>query len=290
MRSTASLLGGLGLAIAGALLFLPPLLAAPEKSAAKKPESLTPAVRIPLGPQAWGVPDAFQMGMPDKIGFGAYDGRTRTARYRLEILTAESVRGSAKRRDNFHADRAWPLEYRAQLEDYAAVSLDYDRGHLHPAGDSPTLQEKMDATFALSNMTPQHKLLNRGLWKQLEEMLRDAATRGDVAAVWVITVPLYAPEDLPEQGEATEARVSFAVAGPNHVPIPTHYAKAALFLGKRSDNPVAVRAWVFANRPPRKRDSIDGARCSVDLIEHYSGLDFFAELPDALERKLEAAK
>jgi len=285
MRSRLTLLGYAGALCVLGLLILPPLFAGPQYDA----RSLAAGDRVPRGVQAWGVPDAFQLGRPDEIGFGAYDGRTRTARYRLEFLSPKTLAGSPERRDNFHADKDWPAEYRATLRDYAAVSKIYDRGHLHPAGDSAT-QEQMDATFALSNMAPQHKALNRGLWKQLEEYLRQMALLSDLAGVWVGTVPLYAPEDLPEQGEPTPTLVSFALAGPNHVPIPTHFAKVALFLGKRGDNPVALRAWVFSNRAPGKHDSLDGSRCSVDLIEHYSGLDFFAELPDELEKKLEATK
>ena len=248
------------------------------------------ARKVPLVIQAWGVPDAGQMGKPDAIGLGAYDGRTRTARYRLELLTAESVKGPAKRRDNFHADLTWPAEFRATLADYHAIAEKYDRGHLAPAGDHAHTQSEMDATFILSNMAPQHSKLNRGLWKQLEESLRKAALRDDVAGIWVATIPLYAPADLPAQGEPCQTRVIFAVAGVDHIPIPTHFAKAALFLAKRGDNPIALRAWAFENRAPRAEETVEKSRVTVDLIEHWSGLDFFAELPDELENKLEAGK
>ena len=242
MRSRLSLLAAVALLALVPLLSLPALNAAPAKT-----PPLSAAARIPLGLQAWGIPDAFQMGKPDALGLGAYDGRTRTARYRYELLTGKPAAEGVKRRDNFHGDTSWPPEFRAALSDYKSVADEYDRGHLFPAADART-QTQMDATFLLSNMAPQHKALNRGLWKQLEEWLRDAAEREDIAGIWVATVPLYAPDDLPEQGEPTETRITFRVAGPNHVPIPTHFAKVALVLGKRGDNPVALCAWVFANR------------------------------------------
>ena len=49
----------------------------------------------------------------------------------------------------------------------------YDRGHLKPAADSKGSMEEMESSFLMTNMAPQTPNLNRGIWKQLEEAVRN---------------------------------------------------------------------------------------------------------------------
>jgi endonuclease G len=251
------------------------------------------AQRVPLDVQAWGVPDGGQAGIPVAYGLAAYDGRLRFNRYTLELLTAKSLSGAPQRTASFKIDRRWPDEFRASVADYKSCASTYDRGHEAPSADQGD-QDAQDAAFLLSNVSPQHKELNRGLWKQLEQQLRDMAQRTDVRAVWVATVPLFAPGDVvaevsPRGSAASEPATIFFV-GPNHVPVPTHFAKTALVLGDRDDNPVVLFAWLLPNRAPAAGETLEGSRCSVDLVEHWAGLDFWALLPPGVQERLEAQR
>jgi endonuclease G len=249
--------------------------------------------KIPLDVQTWGLPDGGQLGLPAPWGIACYAGQWRFNRYTLELLTAKSLEGNAERSDRFKADQRWPAEFRATLADYKTISETYDRGHEACSADQSD-QDAQDATFLLSNMCPQHKKLNRGLWKQLEQYLRDTAQRKDVAGVWVVTMPLFCPGDatqeVPEQGRESNEFVQYNTAGPNHIPIPTHFAKVALVLGNRHDNPIVLMAWLMPNRAPVNGETLDTSRVTVDLVEHWSGLDFFALLPDGIEERLESRK
>lgn len=240
------------------------------------------------GTQYWGVPDAMQCGQPTAFGIASYDGRIRTCRYVLEYLTASSLKADAGKRElsHFHVDADWPVEFRATLADYREVSAEFDRGHLANAANHARSQAEMDATFALSNMAPQNQTLNRGLWKQLETYLRDVAQREEVAGVWVVTVPLWMPDDAPAQGTATTSVVTYRLAGPNHLPIPTHFGKAALC--QSTNNAVALRCWCIPNRAPAAGKGLDDFRCSTDFLEHWSGLNFWEALPADDQAKLEA--
>jgi endonuclease G len=72
----------------------------------------------------------------------------------------------------FHEDEDLPEEARSTLKDYKGSN--FDRGHMAPAGDMTWDQEAMDQSFLLSNMAPQVGTgLNRGIWKYLEEYVRD---------------------------------------------------------------------------------------------------------------------
>lgn len=58
-------------------------------------------------------------------------------------------------------------------EDY--TNSGYDRGHMVPAGDMTWSMYGVDDTFYMSNICPQTPLCNRGVWKQLEQWVRDNA-------------------------------------------------------------------------------------------------------------------
>ena len=52
----------------------------------------------------------------------------------------------------------------------------YTRGHLVPAGDMSYDKQGMKECFYMSNMSPQPRVFNNGIWKELE---RDGKRVGD---------------------------------------------------------------------------------------------------------------
>lgn len=60
----------------------------------------------------------------------------------------------------------------------------FDRGHNFPAADASCDQTANEESFYFSNMTAQYPALNRGDWKELEMMIRDAALKEDSIHVW----------------------------------------------------------------------------------------------------------
>src|SRR5262249_654706 len=67
-----------------------------------------------------------------------------------------------------------------------------DRGHMAPSGDMATAQAQMES-FTLANMAPQLPSLNRGIWEEIEEAVRNMAMRdGDV---YVVTGPMFGAGD-----------------------------------------------------------------------------------------------
>ena len=100
---------------------------------------------------------------------------TKTAEYVVEHPTGASIKGSAKRQDNFHPDLSLPKQYQSTLADYDKSG--YDRGHLAPAGDNTTNDSIMSESFALSNMVPQNPSNNRIIWNNLETKIRNLVLR-----------------------------------------------------------------------------------------------------------------
>lgn len=113
---------------------------------------------------------------------------TRTALWSAEHLTAERVEQASEipREGDFHPDDHLPPAERAELADYARSG--YDRGHLAPSGDMPTLESQQES-FSLANMIPQAPELNRNLWEAIERATRGLARQE--GSLYVVTGPVF---------------------------------------------------------------------------------------------------
>ncbi len=170
--------------------------------------------------------------------------------------------GKVSRTDDFRRDPAVKTGS-ADPADYKGCG--YDRGHLCPAGDMTSSSEIMSETFFMSNMSPQVPGFNRGIWKRLEEQVR---TWGVRERVWVVTGPVFKDS----RGEI----------GENKVTVPGYYYKVVYSPSRRE-----MIGFILPNAKSKK--SIVDYVVSVDSVEMVTGLDFFSQLPDALEDRLEAS-
>ncbi len=113
--------------------------------------------------------------------------RTKTAEYVCEHVTMKAITGSAKRHDDFRPDPEIPDSVRANLIDYSGEN--YDRGHLNPADDNTQTRKIMSESFLLSNIVPQNRENNRGIWLKLETLVRKWVKGGK--DLYVITGTTY---------------------------------------------------------------------------------------------------
>jgi len=144
----------------------------------------------------------------------------------------------------------------------------YDRGHLAPAGDFNLSATEKNETFYMSNISPQEPQFNRGIWNDLEQKIRDWARRD--GELYLVTGPVLKPN------LATIGR-------DNEVAVPEQYYKIVLCL---TDKKPRMIGFLLKNEPSHA--SLKTFVVSVDEIEKQTGIDFFARLPDALERQLES--
>ncbi|MEK6554333.1 MAG: DNA/RNA non-specific endonuclease [Bdellovibrionota bacterium] len=189
-----------------------------------------------------------------------YSKKHRQAFWTSHDLTLESISGTAQRTDRFKADP--DLDDPVLPTDYTRSG--YDRGHLVPAGDMKLNGQAMADSFFMSNMSPQVPQMNRGLWSSLENTLRKWVKQfGDA---WVITAPvLY--KGLQKL--------------PSGVSIPTQYYKIVYVPSQKM-----MAAFLVPNINTTGHNFWDYVT-SVDKIEVLTGFDFYHELDDALEKKLE---
>ncbi len=177
-------------------------------------------------------------------------------------LTRAMLRGTATRTDNFKED---PLvaSGSAQLLDYKGSG--YDRGHLCPAADRRMNGAAMSETFYMSNMSPQHPSFNRGIWRQLEDVVRGWANGYDT--IHVVTGGVLLP-NLP-------------TIGINGVSIPVFFYKAIY-----SPYPEGKMIALLLPNEKGTREISDYV-ISIDSLELLTGIDFFYGLSDDFENNLE---
>jgi endonuclease G len=183
-----------------------------------------------------------------------HSGTARTPLYAAEHLTRASVADArtVARDDSFHEEARLPEDQRASLEDY--VRSGFDRGHLAPAGDMPTLQAQAES-FSLANIVPQNRVLNRGLWADIEESVRRLASRR--GSIFVVTGVIFS-------GDAVQQ-----IRG--GVLVPTRLFKALY-------DPASGQAGAYL---AANDDSKDWRAVSIDELTRDSGIDVFPGLPAA---------
>jgi endonuclease G len=102
-----------------------------------------------------------------------YDAAAKLPRYVTYELLPQNALGCWPRTNAFVADASVPNGPRP--DDYAGTG--YDKGHMSPDGDLSWDQQVEYESFLMTNMSPQHGSLNRGIWKLLETSIRGWAVQ-----------------------------------------------------------------------------------------------------------------
>ena len=196
------------------------------------------------------------------LGYIEYHEQAAFVIYKLtarEALTKEALRTN-----RFRSDPEIPTGS-ATTADYRRSG--YDRGHLAPAADMAFSVQTMADSFFMSNMSPQKPAFNRGIWKRLEEQVRQIAIREK--AIYVVTGPI-----LPKKKTVT--------IGANQVTVPTHYYKVIFDLTP----PRKMIGFILPNEGSDR--PLEDFAVTVDVVEKATGLDFFSTLPQAVQKRLES--
>ncbi len=142
----------------------------------------------------------------------------------------------------------------------------YDRGHLCPAGDRRFSEQAYNETFYTSNITPQDKDFNAGIWNRLEQQVRYWAKK--YGSVYVITGGVL-EENLPD-------------IGIEEVAVPRFFYK---IVAKENQGKVMVIAFLIKHEEsaaPLKKFAV-----SVDTLETITGIDFFHNMQDSVQQQIE---
>ncbi len=180
-------------------------------------------------------------------------------------LTDVEVNGTIPRAKHFVPDPEVPEHLSATTNDYR--NSGWDRGHMAPAADMKWSETAMKESFYLSNICPQNQKLNGGIWKDLEEHVRQLAL--EKGSIYVICGPIVS-DNHKSIGDNKVAVPDFFFKVLMQNDNGEMYAIAFLFPNKATDNPLMTYAL------------------TVDELEDITDMDFFPTLPDKVEKKMES--
>ena len=149
----------------------------------------------------------------------AYDARTKNPIYVLERLqlqsstktstgTSKPNKKTANRVNHtFHEPKSIPPHHRPRNGYYRKSG--FDRGHMAAAANYSNHDDaKMNDTFSLANVSPQHPVMNRVVWSALEVMTRSLLTDHDEGQ----------EKNREGRGSRSRRRQAFVITGPLWLP------------------------------------------------------------------------
>lgn len=194
----------------------------------------------------------------------SYSEEHEQAEWVAYILTRENLdKPWSDRQDNFMPDpkvktgSATPDDYRGS---------GYDRGHLVPAADLSFDPAGMAESFYMSNISPQSRNFNQGIWRELEELTRSWAKKSK--KLYVVTGPVLT--------QALKGTI-----GENEVSIPSAYFKVLLDISEPEMKGIGFILPNEVNYDPLYKFAV-----SIDEVEAKIGLNLF---PDLMSPELEEA-
>ncbi|APG65276.1 endonuclease [Tenacibaculum todarodis] len=187
---------------------------------------------------------------------------------------AEWVAYSLDKKDIVYTDRKRPYFYVDKKVKTTAAhwrsykKSGYDRGHLCPAGDRKLTEESFNETFLTSNISPQKHDFNAGIWNRLEQKTRYWAKKYD--HLFVVTGGVL--------------KGNMKTIGKDKVAVPNQFYKVLLDYTQPQ-----IKAIAFLLPHKESNKPLYEFVVSIDELEQKTGIDFFPELPDNIETKLEAS-
>jgi len=193
----------------------------------------------------------------------SYSGEYKQSEWVAYMICKSRLSGNIKRADNFVQDPMIFKQY-AKSEDYKKSG--FDRGHLVPSADMKFDEIAMKECFYMSNISPQTPSFNRGIWKKLEEMVRNWAYDNDT--LYIISGGIL---------KNIEKYI-----GNNQIAVPEYFYKIILKYNSKISKAIA---FIIPNE--KIYNDIYNYVVSIDKVEEVTGIDFFPKLPDDIEVKLE---
>ena len=190
-----------------------------------------------------------------------------------QMYAANSAKNCSRSNEPFQEDKDLPAQYRTTLADYSGSG--FDRGHICPSADRLNSREANEQTFYLSNMQPQWNKFNTGIWKKMEEKVR-AWNRYDFRDTLFVC-----------KGGTIDKASYIKQYTRSGLIVPRYFFMALLC--KKNGRYKAMAFWVEHLNANHSNDNLKNYAISIDELEEHTGIDFFCNLPDNIERQVESS-
>lgn len=204
----------------------------------------------------------------------SYNPKYRIPNWVAWILTKERLSHEVASRPGTEAFVPDPAIPGCPDRQYNYRKYRYERGHICPAADNKWSEEAMKECFYMSNICPMSVKLNHDSWGDIEDQCRKWAE--STYGVTLYVVGGIVPSTAGKGAKGIPAYVGMD----DDIAVPLQVFKALL----RNDPEYGWTAigYVF--------DQYGNLSVmTIDAIEELTGFDIFHNLPDNIERKVEAA-
>ena len=159
----------------------------------------------------------------------------------------------------------------------------FDHGHICPSADRLYSQEANYQTFFLTNMQPQFKAFNAddySPWYQLESQVRSWANATSTEMLYVVKGGTIEDNQILTNNDGSPRLLK------GEMRIPKYFFVALLL--KNKEGYKAVGFWM--EHLDRYSAPVSLGSCAVNIseLEAKTGIDFFCNLPDDVETRVEA--
>ena len=181
-------------------------------------------------------------------------------------------------------------------EDPIPTLQGFDHGHICPSGDRKLNLTQQKQTFFITNMQPQYSTFNqKGTWYNMEGQLRNLAPKIDTDTLFIVkggTIDKVGDDTNIIEWRKQDSPVSSTQLD-GYVPIPKYFFVAVLkkeySTSTKSYNYSAFGYWFpHENKAfDSKTDKLGNYVVNIKTLEEKTGIDFFCNLPDDIEKQVE---
>jgi len=163
----------------------------------------------------------------------------------------------------------------------------YDHGHIFPSADrawgyKPAANIQ---TFYMTNMQPQENGFNAKVWANMEKMVREWGNKGKkVGGLFRDTLYIVKGGTIDHASNIIRTIGS----GQNRIPVPKYFWVALLCKNSDPTNGGYTALGFWIEHKASDDNSLGKYVVNIDELEQLTGIDFFCNLPDAIENIVEA--
>ena len=158
----------------------------------------------------------------------------------------------------------------------------YDHGHICPSADRLYSVTANVQTFYLTNMQPQFNIFNSGLWQNMENKLRSWMSTGSKAEDTLYVCKGGTIDIVNSEGGVKDPILTTLSNG---LIVPKYFFMALLRKSKTGYKGLAF--WAEHLKEDHSHDPLSNYVINIRELERRTGIDFFCNLPDAIEEDVE---
>lgn len=206
-----------------------------------------------------------------------YDTQANHSRWVAFRFDASTRAKNTGRQDSFQEDPDLPVEF---CHGFRGFGIGYDRGHLCASADRLYSAAANNQTFFMTNMSPQMSAFNQDYWVGFEGKVQNWGRSASFADTLYVV----------KGGTILEGQTLGRISRENNrsVVIPKYYFMAVLQC--KNNTYKAIGFWM-EHKNYNMKDPSDAELATkivtIDELEENTGIDFFPNLPDAVEKAVE---